>query len=89
MINLEAVGATGYDVQNAIEYRQISSVTGRETVPVIKVERLLALGRERINFPVLAFSLPRNMQVDGLLGLDFLHGGILQIDFRLGTVELN
>jgi hypothetical protein len=36
------------------------------------------------NFPVLGHTLPPSAGVDGLLGLDFLRGQSLTLDFRSG-----
>jgi hypothetical protein len=50
--------------------------------------RLTALGQDRIGFSVLAHTLPVSASVHGLLGLDFLRGGVLTIDFRSGQIAL-
>ena len=38
--------------------------------------------------PVLARDLPPTTSVEGLLGLDFLRGGVLTIDFIQGEITL-
>ena len=63
--------------------------SGGEYVPRVVVSRLKALGEHRVNFPVLSHTLPSSASVDGLLGLDFLRGKVLRIDFRQGTLALN
>jgi hypothetical protein len=40
-------------------------------------------------FPVLAYTLPPSLGVDGLLGLDFLRGLNLTLDFREGRMSLD
>ena len=47
------------------------------------------LGRDCADFPVLAHTLPPSAGVDGLLGLDFVRGGRLTVDFRAGHVTLD
>ena len=42
----------------------------------------------RIGFPLLAKALPPEAGVDGLLGLDFLRGHVLTLDFRTGVLTL-
>jgi hypothetical protein len=37
--------------------------------------------------PILAYSLPAEASASGLLGLDFLRGGVLTIDFRSGQLS--
>jgi hypothetical protein len=61
---------------------------GVELVPRIILNRLSTLGRHRLAFPVLAHSLPPAAGIDGLLGLDFLRGSILTVDFRAATITL-
>ena len=41
------------------------------------------------NFPVLCHDLPSTVTVDGVLGLDFLRGGRLKVDFRAGLLSLD
>jgi hypothetical protein len=51
--------------------------------------RIVALGQERASFPVLAHTLPPSAGIDGLLGLDYLRGQTLTVDFRSGTITLS
>ncbi len=60
--------------------------SGVEFVPRITLSQIVALGRERANFPVLCHTLPPSTGVDGLLGLDFLRGQTLTLDFRNGRI---
>lgn len=50
--------------------------------------RLTALGRHQFGIPVLAYTLPAGASVSGLLGLDFVRGHVLTIDFRAGQITL-
>ena len=70
--------------------RRIPMTTGStvEIVPVVVLTRFSALGQHRFGFPVIAYTLPKNAAVDGLLGLDFLRGLLLSIDFRAGLINL-
>jgi hypothetical protein len=52
------------------------------------VARISSLGQDRTAFPVLAHTLPPSAAVDGVLGLDFLRGHALNIDFRTGQITL-
>jgi hypothetical protein len=55
----------------------------------IRVSRIAALGEEKVGFPVVCYTLPPAAAIDGLLGLDFLRGRRLAIDFREGLIELD
>jgi hypothetical protein len=52
----------------------------------VPLEKVAALGLERTAFSVLAHTLPPSAGVDGLLGLDFLRGQVLTVDFRSGRI---
>jgi hypothetical protein len=54
----------------------------------IEIHKLEALGKEQEHFPILGHTLPPGIAVDGLLGLDFLRGERLGVDFRTGSVTL-
>ena len=60
----------------------------REPRPAGFLTRLSALGKHRFGFRVTAHDLPASVPIDGVLGLDFLDGHVLTIDFRAGTVDL-
>jgi hypothetical protein len=62
---------------------------GVEFVPRLTIDRLEALGQQRQSIPVLCHTLPPTAPVDGLLGLDFIRGQCLTIDFRAGQITLS
>jgi len=88
MLNVAPLIAVGYDPSLAPERVQVTTGSGVEFAPRMAIARLNALGQERLRFPVLAHTLPPSAGVDGLLGLDFLRGQAMQIDFRQGSVVL-
>ena len=81
--------AIGYDPALTAERMQVTTGSGVEFAPRVVLQRVNALGQERLGFPVLAHTLPQSASVDGLLGLDFLRGQILTIDFRAGRLRLS
>lgn len=78
----------GYDPGAVPHRQQVTTGSGIEYVPRLPVERVEALAQQRLHFPVLCHTLPPSTMVDGVLGLDFLQGQELIIDFRTGTVQL-
>lgn len=62
--------------------------SGVEFAALVSISRIVALGRELTDFPVLAHTLPPSAGVDGVLGLDFLRGQVLRIDFQNGRLTL-
>ena len=88
LINLSTLLYLGFDPDQSPQ--RVRMVTGSkiEVVPVVVLTRMGAMGRSRYGFPVLAHALPPSSAVDGLLGLDFLRGQALTIDFRAGALTL-
>jgi predicted aspartyl protease len=80
--------AIGYDPDASTDRVNVAMGNGIEVVPRIVLNRLSSLGRHQLAWPVLAHSLPPAAGIDGLLGLDFLRGAVLTIDFRNSQIEL-
>ncbi|MCK4728079.1 MAG: retropepsin-like domain-containing protein [Desulfobacterales bacterium] len=87
MINVAPLTAVGYDPSLAPDRVQVTTGSGVEFTPRFDVTRIKAMGQERSHFPVLAHTLPPSASVDGLLGLDFLRGQVVTIDFRQGNIS--
>jgi predicted aspartyl protease len=88
LINIGVLVELGYDPAAAPDRVQVTTGSGVEFAARIPVRRLKALGLERSSFLVLAHTLPPSAGVDGLLGLDFLRGLTLTVDFREGKIVL-
>jgi predicted aspartyl protease len=88
VVNIAMLVAVGYDPALAPTRLQVTTGSGVEYAPPVTLSRIQALGQERLDFPVLGHTLPPSAGVDGLLGLDFLRGQSLTVDFRSGHVTL-
>ena len=88
MINVAPLTAIGYDPSLAPERVQVTTGSGVEFAPRIPIARIKALGQEHCQVNVLAHTLPPSAGIDGLLGLDFLRGHVLNIDFHQGTISI-
>jgi predicted aspartyl protease len=80
--------ALGYDPDASTDRVQVTMGSGVEIAPRLVLTRLTALGQHAIGFPVLSHNLPPGTGVDELLGLDFLRGHLLTLDFRGGIITL-
>ena len=78
----------GYDTATEKELHQITTGSGIEFVPVISLDKIVALDHEHADFSVLCHNLPPSAGVDGVLGLDFFRDQNLNIDFRNGLITL-
>ena len=88
LLNAGMLLAVGYDPGSATDRVQITTGSGVEYVPRVKVDTLTALGQRHCDFSVVSHTLPPSAGVDGLLGLDFLRGTVLEIDFRAGKLSI-
>lgn len=89
LINAALLVSVGYDPAVSRKRVQVTTGSGVEFAPLIEVKRLTALSQKRTVFEVLCHTLPPSANVDGLLGLDFLRGKTLRIDFGAGKVTLD
>jgi len=89
MINVAPLTAIGYDSSLASERVQVTTGSGVEYAPRISVARFKSMEQERFDFPALAHTLPPSASIDGLLGLDFLRGQKLELDFQQGIISLS
>jgi predicted aspartyl protease len=88
LIGLDPLRLVGYDPPAVGHRMQITTGSGTAQAYRLPVAALGALGQNRTNFPVVAHDLPPTSSVDGVLGLDFLRGQILTIDFQKGEITL-
>ena len=88
VISRDVLQLAGHEPASAERRVTIATVSGLETVPVVRVGALTALGVTRRGIAVLAHTLPPAARVDGLLGLDFFRDRRLTLDFRLGEITL-
>jgi len=72
MLPVQLLKYSGYDIKHPI--REENIVTGKGTIkaPVVQVSWFNCLGQTIKNFEVIAYNIPANLRVDGLLGMDFL-----------------
>ena len=89
MLNRELASNLGYDLETPDRVVRIATASGIVRAPQLAIRGILALGQQRLNFPVVCQSLPTGVNVDGLLGLDFFRGQRLTIDFREGLIALD
>jgi predicted aspartyl protease len=78
----------GYDMSQAPEHVRIVTASRTERVPRLVLNQITALGQTQADVPTLCHALPAATQVDGVLGLDFIRGQRLVVDFRTGHVTL-
>ncbi len=88
MVNVGMLVSIGYDLSLVANRIQVTTGRGVEYVPRIVLSKITALGQERMDFPVLCHTLPPSASIDGLLGLDFLRGQRVTIDFLQGQILL-
>lgn len=80
--------AVGYDPALAPSRMQVTTGSGVESIPLLPVAQLRALGQDKAGLTILAHTLPPTAGVDGVVGLDFMRGQKLTIDFGTGLIDL-
>lgn len=78
----------GYDPEVSTKRIPLTTVSGEETAPMVKVESISVLGKQVKNVEVICHDLPASGRVDGLLGLSFLQNFKLVLDFKKGILVL-
>ena len=78
----------GYTPAQATSQFQVLTASGTIQVLEVPVISLTAFGQTRTSFLVQAHSFPPGTGHDGVLGLDFLRGNILTLDFVKGEITL-
>src|SRR5205085_2695575 len=77
LINVATLLSLGLDSDQSAGHIRMTTGSAIETVPLVVLTHLTALGEHRFGFPVIAHALPSGSAVDGLLGLDFVRGHVL------------
>jgi predicted aspartyl protease len=87
-ISLDALIRAGYDPTQFPANVPMTTGSGIIHVARIPVAAFEALGQTRVNFVVIAHTLPPTAAVGGVLGLDFFEDQILALDFVRGEITL-
>ncbi len=72
MLPVQLLQYSGYDIKHPIREENIVTGKGIIKAPVIQVSWFNCLGQTLKNFEVIAYNIPANLRVDGVLGMDFL-----------------
>jgi hypothetical protein len=88
MISPAVLVSIGYDPAAVTERVRITTGSGVEFVVSLRIDRIEALGCLQTSVPVVCHTLPPSASVDGVLGLDFLRGRQMSIDFAAGRLSL-
>lgn len=79
----EILDELGYNPRQGEAITVMRSVVGREHGYMIRVERFECLGHQAHNFRVNAQDLPEGWNIEGLVGLSFLH----QFNYEVRSLE--
>ncbi len=88
LVNAAMLTSVGYDPAVSPDRFEVTTGSGLEYVPQVRLSRMKALGQARSDFSVLCHTLPPSSGVDGVLGVDFFRQQILKIDFRDGKISV-
>jgi predicted aspartyl protease len=88
IVSVAMLQAIGYQPELAQQRIPITTGSGQALAPRVMIERIDALEQTRSACHVLGHTLPSNVGIEGLLGLDFFRRQSLNIDFRNGKISL-
>ncbi len=89
LITQEIAEALGITISEQCEWKEVVTASGIEKVPIIYIDSVKVLDKEAWNVKAVVHNLPEKGYVDGLLGLSFLRQFDLQLNFKLGLLEIN
>lgn len=87
VFNKKVIKEIGLEPENDGQLYPLKSAGGEISAPLVVLPKIFALGGLKENFPVYVHTLPKDARVDGLLGLDFLRGHVLTLDFKTGEIS--
>ena len=88
LISAEVLATIGIEAGGSAQRVKLITASTTESASLANVPRIDALGRTAAPFTVICHTLPAEASIDGLLGLDFLRGRRVSIDFRAGVVAV-
>ena len=88
MLSQRVAVEIGLDLTKPVRHERIASVHQVTRVPVLRLSSLQVGGRRRTDMEVLVLSLPPDLRVDGLLGVNFLGQFRVTFEFDQGTLVL-
>lgn len=89
MVSPDILIGGGHDLAKVTRKNPITTASGIEHCPFIKIRALSAFGHTMKNVEVCAHSLPANIPARGLLGLNFLRHFNVHLNFLEDTLILN
>ena len=89
VVSARLCGPTGEThVRLALDTGATSTGSGVQQSSKVSLARINALGHHHLDFLVIAHTIPISAGVDGVLGLDFMRGQRLTVNFRKGRIAL-
>ena len=79
----------GLDPDAAGREANVTTASGSQTAPILTINRLDVLGHSVNNLDITCLDLPNQLQIDGLLGLNFLRHFKLYINFSKGVLVIH
>ena len=88
VLTYRAIRELRMDPEHPLEYRRTFAWGDSHQAPILTVPRVRVFGQEVRNLEVACGDLPPELNIDGVLGLNFLRHFDLRINFREEYVEL-
>ena len=79
----------GLDPDAAGREVRVTTASGSQTAPLLTINRIDASGHSVNDLDITCLDLPNQLQIDGLLGLNFLRHFKLYINFSKGVLVIH
>lgn len=90
IISIDIIESIGYDIENqSLRDVDTFSLSGKTTSKLIEINKLEAIWTEFNNMEVLAKSIPNEIPVVGILGLNFLSKFDIHISFSRKVIRVD
>lgn len=88
VLSRDSLAGYGLKPDRGTPHRRIITGSGRTSAPTIIIPELRVGAISLLNFQVFAMDFPERAGIEGVLGLDFLRGRKVTLDFRQGLLDI-
>jgi predicted aspartyl protease len=88
VLNPEVLRDLGLTPLKTAKKLRLITASGVAIGAKVIIPKFTALGKTKLNFEIATLALPKDVEADGVLGLDFFRGYELNINFKTGHIEL-
>ncbi|MDI6794583.1 MAG: retropepsin-like aspartic protease [bacterium] len=89
VITPDVADELGYDLSKVTSYETVFTASKAEKVPKLELTSVILAGEKATGMIAKCMNLPKELKVDGLLGLNFLRCFKIYLDFEKGILTFD